>query len=60
MSKHWSERPLWEKAWLGPHGKSYLHAGKIIGHLGCTPSEFYHAAKSLPAYCSASTRPAWI
>lgn len=50
MSKHWSERPLWEKAWLGPHGKIYLQAGKIIGHLGCTPFEFYDAAKALPDY----------
>jgi len=28
----------------------YLHAGKIIGHLGCSGFEFYDAAKLLPNY----------
>jgi hypothetical protein len=50
MSKPWSERPLWEKVWIGPHSKVYLHAGKIIGHLGCSGFEFYDAAKLLPNY----------
>ena len=50
MSKPWSERPLWEKVWIGPHSKVYLHAGKIIGHLGRSPIEFYEAAKKLPDY----------
>jgi hypothetical protein len=50
MTKPWSERPLWEKCWLGPHHKVYLHAGRIIGYAGCGGFAFYDAAKLLPNY----------
>jgi hypothetical protein len=46
MTKPWHEKPLWEKVYLGD--RVYLHAGQIIGHLGCTPTEFFEAAKKLP------------
>jgi hypothetical protein len=49
MTKHWSEQPLWEKVWLRDDG-IHLRAGKIIGHLGCSPSAFFDAAKKLPNY----------
>lgn len=49
MAKSWSEKPLWEKAFMaGDH--AYLLAGKIVGHLGCSPSEFLEQAKLLPDY----------
>ncbi|MCI0457786.1 MAG: hypothetical protein L0Z62_12530 [Gemmataceae bacterium] len=50
MSKPWQEKPLWERVWLGPHSRIYLHAAKIIGHRGCSPFEFFDAAKQLPFY----------
>jgi hypothetical protein len=49
-TKPWSEKPLWERVWLGPFSKVYLTAGKIIGHLGCSPADFLAAAKELPGY----------
>src|SRR5262249_26617103 len=36
--------------WLGPSSRVYLNAGKIIGHLGCTPAQFLAAAEKLPGY----------
>ncbi len=44
------EVPLWEKVWLGRCSKTYLNAGKIIGHLGCGAFAFFDAAKLLPDY----------
>jgi hypothetical protein len=44
------ETPLWEKVWLGRWSKTYLNAGKIIGHLGCSAFAFFDAAKLLPDY----------
>jgi hypothetical protein len=44
------ETPLWEKVWLGRWSRTYLNAGKIIGHLGCSAFAFYDAAKLLPDY----------
>jgi hypothetical protein len=44
------ETPLWEKVWLGRWSRTYLNAGKIIGHLGCSASAFFDAAKLLPDY----------
>lgn len=49
-NKPWQEKPLWERVWLGPHSKVYMSAGKIIGHLGCTPAQFLEAARKLPGY----------
>ena len=50
MSKPWDEKPLWWKCYLGTHHSVYLHAGKIIGHLGIDPFGYYDAAKLLPDY----------
>lgn len=50
MSKPWSEMPLWQKVWLGPRGPIYRHVGILIGHLGCTPTEFLEAAQKQPDY----------
>src|SRR4051794_17952496 len=47
MAKPWDEKPLWWKVFLG-RDQVYPHAGKIIGHLGCAPLEFFDAAKKLP------------
>lgn len=49
MSKPWHEKPLWWKVFMAAD-EVYLHAGKIIGHLGCSPFEFFDAAKLLPDY----------
>src|SRR5690242_17461046 len=49
MSKPWHEKPLWWKVFVDAN-EVYLHAGKIIGHLGCSPFEFFDAAKLLPDY----------
>lgn len=48
--KPWHEKPLWEKVFLSPHGIVYVHAGRIIGHLGCSGFAFYDQAKLLPNY----------
>lgn len=50
MSKPWHEKPLWERVWLGPHSKAYLHAGRIIGHRTVNAFAFYDEAKKLPFY----------
>lgn len=50
MAKPWDEKPLWWKCYMGTHSKVYLHAGRIIGHLGCGGFAFYDAAKLLPFY----------
>ena len=39
MAKPWDEKPLWWKVYMTD--SVYLHAGKIIGHLGCAPFEFF-------------------
>jgi hypothetical protein len=49
MSKPWHEKPLWEKVFMSGD-RVYLHAGKIIGHLGIDPFGYYDAAKLLPDY----------
>jgi hypothetical protein len=49
MSKPWHEKPLWERVYLA-NDRIYLHAGKIIGHLGIDPFGFYDAAKKLADY----------
>ena len=56
MSKPWHGSPLWEKFWLGPHSKVYLHAGRIVGHLGCGGFAFWDAAKLLPTTTSCVSR----
>ncbi len=45
-----TEKPLWERVYLGSWGPAYVNAGKIIGHLGCSALVFYDAAKLLPGY----------
>lgn len=50
MSKSWQGKSLHDKCYLDPRGRVYLHAGCIIGHLGCSPFEFFDAAKKLPDY----------
>lgn len=50
MAKPWSEKPLWERAWLGPHSKVYLTVGKLVGHLGKSAFAFWDAAKLEPGY----------
>jgi len=50
MSKPWSEQPLWWKVYCSDDRYVYLNAGKIIGHLGCSPFDFFDAAKKLPDY----------
>jgi hypothetical protein len=50
MAKPWDEKPLWWKCYMDTHSKVYLHAGRIIGHLGCSGFAFYDAAKLLPFY----------
>lgn len=50
MAKPWDEKPLWWKCYLGAQSKVYLHAGRIIGHRGCSGFAFYDAAKLLPFY----------
>ena len=45
-----SETPLWEKVYMGRWSRTYLNAGKIIGHLGCGAFAFFDAAKLLPDY----------
>jgi hypothetical protein len=49
MTKPWHEKPLWQKVFLAGD-RIYLHAGRIIGHLGCSPFAFYDAAKQPPDY----------
>lgn len=49
MTKPRNEKPLWWKLYMAGD-EVYQHAGKIIGHRGCTPFEFYDAAKLLPDY----------
>ncbi len=49
MSKPWHERPLWWKVFM-EDDKAYIHAARIIGHLGCSPFEFWDAAKAAPGY----------
>src|SRR4051812_4963937 len=50
MSKPWSEKPLWERVWLGPFSRVYLNVGKLVGHLGSGGFAFWDAAKLLPGY----------
>lgn len=49
MAKPWDQVPLWKKVFMADD-EVYIHAGQIIGHKGCTPFEFYDAAKLLPDY----------
>ncbi len=50
MAKPWHEKELWEKVYLGRHSKTYLAAGRIVGHLGCGAFQFWDAAKLEPGY----------
>jgi hypothetical protein len=47
--KPWQEQPLWWKLYMREDGV-YAAAARIIGYLGCSPFEFYDAAKLLPNY----------
>lgn len=44
------DKALWEKVYLGRWSRTYINAGKIIGHLGCGAFAFWDAAKLLPDY----------
>lgn len=48
--KAWHQPELWEKCYLSPQGRIYLHAGKIIGYAGVNAMAFYDEAKKLPFY----------
>lgn len=50
MAKPSDEKRLWWKCYMDTHSKVYLHAGRLIGHLGCGGFAFYDAAKLLPFY----------
>ena len=45
-----TETPLWQKVYMGRWGQVYIDAGRIIGHLGCSATAFFEAAKLLPGY----------
>lgn len=47
--KPWDRKPLWELIYMS-EDRIYLHAGRIIGHLGCGAFAFWDAAKLLPNY----------
>ena len=42
------KKELWRLIYMGDG--SHLHAARIIGYAGCSPFEFYDAAKLLPNY----------
>ncbi len=44
------QKSLVEKVYDGPWSKAYIHAGRIIGHLGCSGFAFYDEAKKLACY----------
>ena len=43
------KKELWRSIYM-ESDRVYLHAARIIGYAGCTPFEFYDAAKLLPNY----------
>jgi hypothetical protein len=43
------KKELWRAIYMGSD-RVYLHAARIIGYRGCSPCEFYDAAKLLPNY----------
>lgn len=49
MAKPWDRKPLWELIYMSDD-KVHLRAAVIIGYAGCSPTEFFDAAKKMPDY----------